>query len=97
MDIIIKPAKLAGKVDVIDSKSEAHRKLICSLLAFGKTAIDCKNKSEDIKATIDCMKALGAEVYITTVDGSYGTKGFVTDVLKNLDYSYYQDFLILFE
>ena len=62
MDITVKTAKLKGKVDVIDSKSEAHRKLICSLLGFEKTAIDCKNKSEDIKATIDCMKALGAEV-----------------------------------
>ena len=30
------------------------------------------------------FKNLGAEVYVTTVDGSYGTKGFVTDVLKDL-------------
>ncbi len=33
--------------------------------------------------------ALGADVYVTTVDGSYGTKGFVTDVLKTLDYTYF--------
>lgn len=31
----------------------------------------------------------GAEVHITTADGSYGTKGFVTDVVKNLEYSYF--------
>jgi dihydroorotate dehydrogenase electron transfer subunit len=31
----------------------------------------------------------GAEVYITTADGSMGTSGFVTDVLKTLDYSYF--------
>ena len=37
----------------------------------------------------DEFKALGAEVYITTVDGSYGTKGFVTDVMKNISYSYF--------
>lgn len=37
----------------------------------------------------DEFKALGAEVYITTVDGSYGTKGFVTDVMRNLTYSYF--------
>lgn len=37
----------------------------------------------------DEFKALGAEVYITTVDGSYGTKGFVTDVMKDLDYTYF--------
>ena len=35
------------------------------------------------------FKALGAEVFVTTVDGSYGTKGFVTDILKNLDYTYF--------
>ena len=35
------------------------------------------------------FKKLGAQVYVTTVDGSYGTKGFVTDVLKDLDYSYF--------
>ncbi len=33
--------------------------------------------------------SLGATVYVTTADGSYGTKGFVTDVLKNLTYSYF--------
>lgn len=32
---------------------------------------------------------LGVQVHITTADGSYGTKGFVTDVIKNLDYTYF--------
>ena len=35
------------------------------------------------------FKALGATVYVATADGSYGTKGFVTDVLKDLTYSYF--------
>ena len=35
------------------------------------------------------FKALGVEVYIATADGSVGTKGFVTDVIKNLTYSYF--------
>ena len=35
------------------------------------------------------FKKLDAEVYTTTVDGTHGTKGFVTDVVKNLDYSYF--------
>ncbi len=35
------------------------------------------------------FKALGAEVTVTTVDGSYGVKGFVTDAMKNMDYSYF--------
>ena len=33
--------------------------------------------------------ALGADVTVTTVDGSYGLKGFVTDALKNMDYTYF--------
>lgn len=34
------------------------------------------------------FKALGAEVKVTTVDGSYGIKGFVTDAIKG-GYSYF--------
>ena len=33
--------------------------------------------------------ALGADVTVTTVDGTYGLKGFVTDAMKNMDYSYF--------
>ncbi len=35
------------------------------------------------------FKNLGAKVYFATADGSYGKKGFVTDVLKDLEYSYF--------
>ena len=34
------------------------------------------------------FKKLGAEVFVTTVDGSYGTKGFVTDEMDR-EYSYF--------
>lgn len=37
----------------------------------------------------DEFKNLGAEVYVTTADGSYGIKGFVTDALENIDYTYF--------
>ena len=36
----------------------------------------------------DEFKALGAKVYVTTVDGSYGIKGFVTTPMEALDYTY---------
>ncbi len=64
----------------------------------------CKNLIKENKKTIvvigfgtkdeifyeDEFKKLGANVYVSTVDGSYGTKGLVTDVIKNLnDYTYY--------
>ena len=35
------------------------------------------------------FKALGADVTVTTVDGSYGVKGFVTDAMKDMEYSYF--------
>ena len=35
------------------------------------------------------FKALGINVHVATADGSYGTKGFVTDVMKDLTYSYF--------
>ena len=33
--------------------------------------------------------ALGADTYVTTVDGSYGINGFVTDAMADLDYDYF--------
>ena len=37
----------------------------------------------------DEFKALGADVIVSTVDGSYGVKGFVTDAMRPLDYSHF--------
>lgn len=46
------------------------------------------NKAEEVFYA-DEFKALGAQVYVATVDGSMGTQGFVTDVMKTLsDYTY---------
>lgn len=46
------------------------------------------NTSAEIFLEAD-FKALGADVTVTTVDGSYGVKGFVTDALKDMSYSYF--------
>ena len=35
------------------------------------------------------FRALGAEVIIATADGSVGVKGFVTDAMKGVDYTYF--------
>jgi len=35
------------------------------------------------------FEALGASVIVTTVDGSYGVKGFVTDAMGEVDYTYF--------
>ncbi len=46
------------------------------------------NKKDEIFYE-DEFKKLGAEVKVTTVDGSYGIKGFVTDALKETEYTYF--------
>ena len=65
--------------------------LLCKkLVSEGKKAMVILGfNSEKEVFGVDEFKATGAEVYVTTVDGSVGTKGFVTDVLKNLDYTYF--------
>jgi len=35
------------------------------------------------------FKKLGCDVTVTTVDGSYGVKGFVTNALEGMDYTYF--------
>ncbi len=65
--------------------------MLCKrLIAEGKrvTVILGFNSEKEVFG-VDEFKAAGAEVYVTTADGSVGTKGFVTDVLKNLDYTYF--------
>ena len=79
------PVLLGGGVGVppmynLCKKLIAQGKKVSVILGF--------NTKEEIFFE-DEFKALGAEVHITTVDGSYGTKGFVTDVLKTLTYSYF--------
>jgi dihydroorotate dehydrogenase electron transfer subunit len=61
-----------------------------ALVAAGKkpTVILGFNGSADVFGKED-FEALGAKVYVTTADGSCGVKGFVTDVMKDADYSYF--------
>lgn len=60
------------------------------LIAEGKnvTVILGFNKKDEIFYE-DEFEKIGADVKVTTVDGSYGIKGFVTDALKDTDYSYF--------
>ena len=51
-----------GTVKVPPSKSMAHRYIICAGLSKGVSTITNVDYSEDIKATIDCIKALGVKV-----------------------------------
>lgn len=64
MDIKITPSKLKGTVNIPSSKSMTHRMLICAALADGQSVISNISFSKDIYATIDALKALGAEISI---------------------------------
>ena len=46
------------------------------------------NSKDDVFCEED-FKSLGAKTIITTVDGSYGIKGFVTDALDKVSYDYF--------
>ena len=46
------------------SKSMAHRLLICGGLSEGKSVIKGISSSEDMKATLDCLSAIGAKYEI---------------------------------
>ena len=80
-----KPLLVGGGVGVpplyhLCKKLIAEGKSVSVVLGFN-TAEEVFYKEE--------FEALGAAVYVATADGSMGTKGFVTDVIKTLDYDYF--------
>ena len=65
--------------------------MLCKeLISEGKkvTVVLGFNSKDDVFCE-DEFKALGADVHISTADGTYGTKGFVTDVIKDLQYTFF--------
>ena len=60
--IKISPKKLSGEVIVPPSKSMAHRAVICAALADGVSTIGNIDLSDDIIATMEAMKSLGAKI-----------------------------------
>ncbi|MBQ2296195.1 MAG: dihydroorotate dehydrogenase electron transfer subunit, partial [Clostridia bacterium] len=80
-----KPLLLGGGVGVPPLYN-----LCKKLVAEGKkpTVILGFNSADDVFYENE-FKALGADVYVTTADGSYGIKGFVTDAMAGVDYSFF--------
>lgn len=74
MQAIIKPSKAKGKIMAPPSKSMAHRLLICAGLSNGTSVVSNLSFSQDILATLDCLKALGASYKIdgnsVTINGT---------------------------
>ena len=68
MELEIKAGHARGTVQAPPSKSAAHRLLLCAGLSKGVSVVRNVAFSEDILATIDVLRALGAKVY---VDGNF--------------------------
>lgn len=97
---------LTGLGNGFDTSAEAQKPLLVGggvgvpplynlckqLLTQGKqpTVILGFNKAEELFYKAE-FEALGATTYVTTVDGSMGIKGFVTDAIreKQIDYDYF--------
>ncbi|MBE6677578.1 MAG: 3-phosphoshikimate 1-carboxyvinyltransferase [Ruminococcaceae bacterium] len=62
MTVTIKPAKAKGAATAPPSKSMAHRLLICAGMCEGESLIHGVSYSEDVSATIDCLRNFGALV-----------------------------------
>lgn len=58
----VKGGPRRGTVSIPASKSQAHRQLICAALARESTVFSCDGISKDIRATINCLNALGAQI-----------------------------------
>ncbi len=69
MNSEIKISYPGGEVQVIPSKSVAHRFLICAALSDSPCRIICPASSKDIAATVRCLISLGAD--ISENDGVY--------------------------
>ena len=80
-----KPVLLGGGVGVppmylLAKELLKQGKIVSVILGFNtKTEIFYEQEFKD----------LGCDVTVTTVDGSYGTKGFVTTALETMDYTYF--------
>lgn len=65
MDILVRPGRLSGDINIIPSKSQAHRLMICAAFADKPTTLLCQETSRDMDATADCLRALGADIQRT--------------------------------
>ena len=59
---ILLPGERSGCVQIPSSKSASHRVLICAALGSRPVTVVLNGLSQDILATVNCLRALGAEI-----------------------------------
>ncbi len=62
MDKKLFPGSLSGAIDIPASKSRAHRLLITAALSDSGSSLGIDGISDDIAATISCLRSLGADI-----------------------------------
>lgn len=83
--VAINPRKISGEVIIPPSKSMAHRAVIAAALSKGVSTIENIDFSDDIIATIEAMRTLGAKIEVREksliIDGNstFTKKGGVID------------------
>ncbi|MDR3264336.1 MAG: 3-phosphoshikimate 1-carboxyvinyltransferase [Clostridiales bacterium] len=82
MTVTLKRQYLHGEIDVITSKSAAHRIMICAAAASRSVKIFGLNNSADVDATRRCLTALGAR-FKDTADGGCITEPIALSETKN--------------
>ncbi len=65
MNVNITPSVAKGEISAPPSKSVAHRLLICAALAEGESIIENIGTNDDVLATVECLKALGAKIELS--------------------------------
>lgn len=61
MKVFISPSNARGEIAIPPSKSMAHRALMGAALSQGESLVSPIALSEDMLATMDCLRAMGAE------------------------------------
>lgn len=61
MNVRVYPGGAKGVVNAPPSKSMAHRLLICAGMCAGESVIGGISDCEDVQATLDCLRMMGAE------------------------------------
>lgn len=80
----IQPNMLKGTVSVPPSKSVTHRAIIAAALSGQDCVVENVVMSNDITATVGCMRALGAKCRVNTKSMTVGISGKKTYKVKNM-------------
>lgn len=75
MRVRIEKGRASGVVAAPPSKSIAHRLLICAGLSEGESRLSGVSDCEDVKATLDCLAALGVTYEKTSTIGDIKVVG----------------------